>query len=56
MDAFVDLGSGKGYLGQILSSVLGRNVLAVDAAEGNTKGAERRGRNLEVGTEEKRQT
>ncbi len=44
----VDLGSGKGYLGQILSSVLCCDVLAVDAAEGNTHGAEKRAKNLDV--------
>ncbi len=51
VDTFVDLGSGKGYLDQILASVLGCDVLGVDAAEINSHGAEKRSKNLEVNLE-----
>jgi len=48
VSTLVDMGSGKGYLGQIMSSLLGYRVLAVDAREVNTRGANKRGKNLEV--------
>ena len=45
----VDLGSGKGYLSHVMSSVFGFDVVAIDASAGNIKGAKKREDNLEVG-------
>ena len=51
----VDLGSGKGYLSGMLASMPpcgGRErlrILAVDSQAGNTEGAKKRSKNLEVG-------
>ena len=44
----VDLGSGKGYLSQILATFHNLEILAIDAQEGNTEGALKRVQNLEV--------
>ena len=44
----VDLGSGKGYLSQILATFHNLEILAIDAKEGNTEGAMKRVQNLEV--------
>ena len=44
----VDLGSGKGYLSQALSKLYHLNVLAIDASQGNTAGAQKRMKNLDV--------
>ena len=38
----VDIGSGKGYLSQILAQVYRFKILAVDSATGNTEGADKR--------------
>ena len=43
----VDLGSGKGYLSQIMATFFPCDVLAIDAKSTNTKGAEKRAKNLE---------
>ena len=45
----VDLGSGKGYLSQILATFHSLQILAIDAQKGNTEGAMKRVQNLEVG-------
>ena len=44
----MDLGSGKGYLSQTLSKLYNLNVLAIDASQGNTDGAQKRIKNLDV--------
>ena len=44
--SLVDMGSGKGYLSQLLSAWYRLPVLALDYQVVNTRGAERRGRNL----------
>ncbi len=44
----MDIGSGKGYLSHIMSEVFLVNVLGIDAAEGNTLGAQKRQKSLEV--------
>lgn len=43
-----DIGSGKGYLSSILAAFYEFQILAIDAKAGNTSGAEKRDRNLEV--------
>ena len=44
----VDLGSGKGYLSQILATFHSLQILAIDSQEGNTEGSMKRVLNLEV--------
>merc|ERR1719206_525611 len=44
----VDLGSGKAYLSQVLSTMHNIPVLAIDSKEGNTRGAEVREKNLKA--------
>jgi len=48
IDCLVDLGSGKAYLSQVLSTMHNTPVLAIDSKEGNTKGAEIREKNLKA--------
>lgn len=47
INTIVDLGSGKGYLSQFLSSIFNFKVLAIDASNVNTKSAQKREKNLE---------
>ncbi|XP_063970159.1 probable methyltransferase-like protein 25 [Lytechinus pictus] len=42
----IDIGSGKGYLGQFLSMQYGINVISVDSSETNTNGALKRNNRL----------
>ena len=48
IESLVDLGSGKAYLSQVLSTMHNIPVLAIDSKEGNTRGAEVREKNLKA--------
>ena len=45
----VDVGSGKAYLSQVLAALQQNScLLAIDSQSGNSKGAQKRSKNLEV--------
>ena len=48
ISCLVDLGSGKAYLSQVISSLYNIPVLAIDGKETNTQGAQRRERKLQT--------
>ena len=48
ISCLIDLGSGKAYLSQVISSLYNIPVLAIDGKETNTQGAQRRERKLQT--------